>query len=52
MQNFDYIDVAENAIKALEKISSEFGTVIVQAGGLEMMMAMIDFFVIATQVNI
>ena len=50
MHNFDYIDVAENAIKVLEKISSEFGAVIVQAGGLEIMMNMIDFFVSSTQV--
>lgn len=51
MQNFEYIDVAENAIRALEKISAEFGAGILAAGGLEIMLNMIDFFVTSTQVD-
>ena len=52
MQNFEYIDVAENAIRALEKISIEFGSGILSAGGLQIMINMIDFFVISTQVPV
>lgn len=50
MQNFEFIDVAESAIKALEKISYEFGLSILTTGGMEMMLTMIDFFVSPTQV--
>lgn len=52
MQNFEYVDVAENAIRALEKISVEHGSAILNAGGLEPMMNMIDFFVVSTQVRL
>lgn len=52
MQNFEYIDVAESAIKALEKISHDYGLAILNAGGMEIMLTMIDFFVVSTQVNI
>ena len=51
MQNFEYIDVAESAIKALEKVSYENGLSILNAGGMEIMITMIDFFVSPTQVN-
>ena len=50
MQNFEYIDVAENAIRALEKISEEYGGAILGTGGLDLMINMIDFFVVTIQV--
>lgn len=50
MQNFEYIDVAESSIKALEKVSGDFGLSILSAGGMEIMLTMIDFFVAQTQV--
>ena len=50
MQNFEYIDVAESSIKALEKVSGEFGLAVLNAGGMEIMLTMIDFFVAQTQV--
>jgi len=50
MQNFEYIDVAENAIRALEKISEDYGGAILGTGGLDLMINMIDFFVVSIQV--
>ena len=50
MQNFEYIDVAENAIRALEKISEGYGGAILSTGGLDLMINMIDFFVVSIQV--
>ena len=50
MQNFEYVDVAENAVRVLEKISLDFGPGIINAGGLDIMVTMIDFFVATTQV--
>lgn len=50
MQNFEYIDVAESSIKALEKVSGDYGLSILNAGGMEIMLTMIDFFVAQTQV--
>jgi len=52
MQNFEYIDVAESAIKALEKVSYDNGLAILNAGGMEIMITMIDFFVSPTQVKL
>ena len=51
IQNFEYIDVAENAIRALEKISIEHGAAILYSQGLSIMINMIDFFVASTQVS-
>lgn len=51
IQNFEYIDVAENAIRALEKMSIEHGAAILYSKGLEIMINMIDFFVTSTQVS-
>ena len=51
LQNFEYIDVAENAIRALEKISIEHSTSLLSANGLEIMITMVDFFIASTQVS-
>lgn len=51
MQNFEYIDVAESAMKALEKVSYDYGLAILNSGGMEVMLMMIDFFVSSTQVK-
>jgi len=51
MQNIEYIDVAEAAIRALEKISFDYGLSILEAGGMEIMLTLIDFFVASTQVG-
>ncbi len=50
MQNFEFIDVAESAIKALEKVSYDYGLTILNSGGMEIMLTMIDFLVSSTQV--
>lgn len=51
MQNFEFIDIAENAIKTLEKISHNNSYSILHAGGLPILIKLIDFFVISVQVN-
>jgi len=48
MQNFNYIDIAESAIKALEKISINYPDYVMRAGAFEKMMNMINFFFITT----
>ena len=50
MQNFEFIDIAENAIKTLEKISHNNSYAILHAGGLPILIKLIDFFVISVQV--
>lgn len=52
MNDFDFIDVAENALKALEKISMEYPDYIMETGCLPQLMNMIDFFVSNVQRNI
>jgi len=52
MNDFDFIDVAENALKALEKISYEYPDYIMETGSLPQMMNMIDFFVTSVQKTI
>jgi hypothetical protein len=52
MQNFNYIDIAEQSIKALEKISQDYPDYIMKANTLPKMMNMIDFFMLSTQVII
>lgn len=52
MQNFEFIDIAENAIKTLEKISHNNSYAILHAGGLPILIKLIDFFVISVQVAI
>ena len=44
IQHIEYIDVAEQAIKGLEKISTENPHSIVIAGGLGTMLNLIEFF--------
>lgn len=51
MQNFEYVDVAENAVRALEKVSFDYAPGILNAGGFEIIVNMIDFFVATTQVR-
>ena len=48
MQDFNYIDVAEYSIKALEKVSADYPDYILSSGGLPIMMNMIDFFIVGT----
>ncbi|KIW04370.1 uncharacterized protein PV09_04654 [Verruconis gallopava] len=45
----DYIDLAEQAISTLEKISVEFPTSIVREGGLTAILTYLDFFPTGTQ---
>jgi len=47
--SIDYIDLAEQAIQCLEKISYEYPTVVLQSGGLMAVLSYIDFFAINTQ---
>jgi hypothetical protein len=50
LQYFEYSDVAENSIKALEKISIEYGDCIIKAGGFTILVNTIDFFIQNVQV--
>lgn len=51
MNDFDFIDIAENALKSLEKVSYEYPDYILETGCLPQMMNMIDFFVSNVQVT-
>jgi len=44
LQNLEYIDIAEHALRALEQISVDHGSAILQSGGLNIMMNYFDFF--------
>ncbi|KAI5814137.1 putative ubiquitin-protein ligase Ufd4 [Pyronema omphalodes] len=44
LMEIQYIDVAEQALSTLEKISVEFGTSIVREGGLTACLSYLDFF--------
>lgn len=50
MQKFEYIDVAENSIKALEKLSVDYGEEILNNSTIPMIMNIIDFFYVNIQV--
>ena len=50
--NFEFIDLAENSIKVLEKISIEHAQSIVGDGGFESMIQTMDFFESAVQKRI
>jgi len=50
MQKFEYIDVAENSIKALEKLSYDYGEEILQNATIPLILNIIDFFYINIQV--
>ena len=45
MQNFEYIDIAENAIRSLDMISGEFSNGILKIGAMGMMLNLIHFLV-------
>jgi E3 ubiquitin-protein ligase TRIP12 len=46
--NFEFIDSAEHAIKALEKISHENAPAILKEGGFEAILNLLDFFELNT----
>ena len=50
-QNIEYIDIAENAIKGLEKISSENTTVLLENEALINILNLIDFFELSLRVK-
>lgn len=52
VQYFEYSDVAENAIKALEKVSLDYGDAILKCGGFSILINTIDFFIQGIQVLI
>ena len=43
-QNIDYIDCAENAIKAIEKMSNENPYIILETDAFQAVLSLIDFF--------
>ncbi|PRP89484.1 ubiquitin-protein ligase domain-containing protein [Planoprotostelium fungivorum] len=47
--SIEFIDLAEQAIQCLEKISIEYPTAVLQSGGLMAVLSYIDFFAINTQ---
>lgn len=50
MQNFEFVEIAENAVKTLEKISIHNALAILNSGGLPILLNLIDFFVSSVQV--
>lgn len=50
-QNIEYIDIAENAIKAIEKISTENTLVLLENEALMNILNLIDFFELSLRVN-
>jgi E3 ubiquitin-protein ligase TRIP12 len=52
IQNLQYIDVAEKAIKALERISSESAISVLANASLDTILNMADFFELDTQILI
>ena len=50
MANFTYVDLAEAAIKALEKISHENPYSVLSSSGIPIMLNLLDFFEISVQV--
>jgi E3 ubiquitin-protein ligase TRIP12 len=49
LTSIEYIDVAEQAIQCLEKISYEHGAALVQSKGLSAVLGFLDFFSISSQ---
>lgn len=49
IQSFDFIDLAESALKALERISIEQSRSILDQANLDIIMNMMDFFEVNTQ---
>ena len=47
--NFEFIDMAEHAIKALEKFSYDNAPAILKAGGFATILNLLDFFEMSTQ---
>lgn len=52
VQYFEYSDVAENAIKALEKVSADYGDAVLKSDGVAVLINTIDFFVQNVQVSL
>lgn len=52
MQNFEFIDLAENAIRSLEMISMEFSSGILKIGAISIMMNLIHFLIGTSQKHI
>jgi hypothetical protein len=50
IQNLEYIDIAEQAIKTLEKVSHECPGALSETEGLSFMLQFVDFFTDSTQV--
>jgi E3 ubiquitin-protein ligase TRIP12 len=52
IQNLEFIDLAEKAIKALERISSESASSILSNANLDIILNMMDFFELNIQISI
>lgn len=52
IQNLEYIDLAEKAIKALERISSESANSVLNNASLDIILNMMDFFEMDVQICI
>lgn len=52
IQNLEYIDLAEKAIKALERISTEAAGSVLANANLDNILNMMDFFELDTQICI
>lgn len=50
MQNIEYIDVAENAIKAIEKLSMDHGVAVIKCHAFPILLNMANFFLRDVQV--
>ncbi len=50
MQNFEYAEIAENSIKAIEKLSMVYGQEVLKNDTITIILNIIDFFFVNIQV--
>ena len=52
IQNLEYIDISENMLRVIEKVSIDHGESILNIGGLGILLSKIEFFLSPVQVKI
>jgi hypothetical protein len=50
IQNLEYIDISENMLRVIEKVSIDHGESILNIGGLGILLSKIEFFLSPVQV--
>jgi hypothetical protein len=51
IQNLEYIDISENMLRVIEKVSLDHGDSILNIGGLGILLSKIEFFLSPVQVR-